>query len=399
VKESKIQFLFLTNKIINAIKYKKLSFFNKVDKNYFFAIDNAIATIVSFMLIEINNIVLNILIFMVSLTIMLITSPLFVIPIAAIVILSLIITFINNNFQKKILIKTLDEETKINLLIYDHINFLENEANVFQLNDHTNRLQKRYVNFLNRVNSKNIFDSNLSLILEIINFTICIVVFGISINIISKNDASVSYLIYISIVFGYLTSSIDSIFNFANKYICYEKMCEIYNNFTNIENIVGGKGRFGKVKSIKLSLNNHDIKLVNGSRISSNALNILSLKENNTNLMINGIKTTDLDIEHYFQHLICINPNTKLDINLLKDKINYENTELIKALEYFKINISTIHFNNREQQIINILFLIGCRNNIIYLNNCFKYANKDDIKVLNDIIKIIKKNNFIIYGN
>ncbi|GHU32812.1 hypothetical protein FACS1894166_06910 [Bacilli bacterium] len=60
-KHFKINFQYLSNSLINALKYKKHSFLIKIDPNYFYVIDNAMQSITNFLINEITMLFANML--------------------------------------------------------------------------------------------------------------------------------------------------------------------------------------------------------------------------------------------------------------------------------------------------------------------------------------------------
>lgn len=154
--------MYYKNKILKVIFNKKNEFIYKVDKNYFYLLNDSIYNICNFNLLLLPNLIADIFICLICALILIIYSPLLLIVGILTIIFQIFYLAISINFQKKMFDKTTLNHNKINNLSSSYINQFNNLTNGLLINKLRNELDKNYsLSIQNNIN-QSIYESKLS---------------------------------------------------------------------------------------------------------------------------------------------------------------------------------------------------------------------------------------------
>ena len=401
-RQLKEQYYFYKSKLFDNLFNKKNGFFNKVNKNNFFILNNAMITICNFNIIVIPNLVSNILIGLVCLCILISNSIYFLILFIVIILFQIFYSIINLNFQKRSLENNIKNASSIS--IYSNQYIQNKKCNNCYINEKLKEGLNNEFNVSLRNNSfQSIISSKLSLIFNLFNDLLFIITSFASIVMIWKNNNfSIGEILFIINTQLILSSSVSEMSNFFGQRFIYKKMRVIYDEFCEIDNITNKSTRvIEKINTIKEIKAKKITSLMNGktyhrdnfSELTDSLLNHRQLE--NYSVKINDFDTIKIN-QNWLNTTICYFNNKN---KLKKKKFDYDsisNKAILNCIKKFNIKIENPKDIN-EIIMLNVLKLFESKNKIIIFDKYFNNLTLEYKKYINNcIIKEIVKNNFVL---
>ncbi|WP_027124046.1 cysteine peptidase family C39 domain-containing protein [Mycoplasmoides pirum] len=435
----------ITEYLVNLIKsnnekegYKSLwnhllTFLNKhpfkfYEQNFFgtiFEIDIHIKNIINFFTIKIPSYINSIILGIITFSILASTNIFFIlISFIQIIVGSIIITikyFLHKHQYRKSIMFLQNQNNYLSKLN----NLLINE-NIYFDYEHIAKLLKNNLS-INAKHNQNIFldVTTIDNILEFTKFIFWILILAIGINLIVENNSiNISELMYILSIQALLVNNIDNLISFSFTFSLFKSSSKKINGYFDIDNENFVTKEINEILNIsfknikiedgsKLILENWNAYLKNFSVLvgkngsgKSSLLKALTskLKLSDGEIKINNIQIDKIDKNWLIKNVIYIDGN-KCSNNLFSieylinfinlNELNIETKKIINEINLFETN--PIYYSNGQIQVIKLLFLQNIKNKIILLDEPLSAVNNSiKLKVFNNLIKSLIKNNFVV---
>lgn len=380
----KKDYICMLSDIMEKLKHKNHSFFNKINEQNMILFEYIIKYISVFNNQKIINLIVGLLSSLIVFFLLILTNIYFIIFCLLTIVCILIIKIINFIHVKNNLKKIYKNDNIGNILSIDL--FRNMKKNNLGIENKINDIKSNYFEYINLNNELSNFNNLLNVFLNICKKIINILIACFSYFIIQYKKGDISSLIYVMMVFEIYFNSINEVGDFFIAYSEYQYVYEIYVNLQ----IIGSR------------TNNSDLKLENIENIEikqhqinkNSIINDININEilNNSEIKINGINILEYKSNTINESIMVINQYDEQNIN--NQVFTYK--KVIDFINKYKINL----FNSKIQtyQLINILNCILCENKIIFFNDCFRYINKKYMNYLKKyILPYISKRNYVIY--
>jgi ABC-type multidrug transport system fused ATPase/permease subunit len=284
---------------------------------------------------------------------------------------------------------------------------MKNNNNFLQHKDTESKIKSNYSEYL-KLTSQNVkFYSQLSLIMEILEKAIyMIIVCTFFMNTNGTDKVNFGSLLFSMNLLGMFNSSSNNVINFFTGRVEYAKMLEIYNNCINIGNKKTGGVDISQeqVREIKIKENNKTHIILNCDKAKFNGLSKIINKfyvYKKHEVFINGLETERIDSEKLNEKIISFNENSNFGYDMIGTNIQKSETIMNFIKKFgFKFVKDEEETSIENKQIKNFLLSSLLEDKIIIFDNCVQYISeqiREHIKLV--IVPQISKKNFIIFNN
>ena len=405
----------INNKIVNNLANKSIIFFNKTNLGELSSIQIHLNNIIHFLLVSRIKLLVNTLFAICIICLLGLQNWSLLLISLGFSLLNFIIGLINWKYFKIHSLKIINIENSLFIKYQNFIKLINLEYNIDKYNNYINSYKKQFDELIIFKNKITIFKSNVNFYLSIINNIGLLILLTYLIINTNYDYKVISVITYIVFLHQNLNNLFFGIFNFFNELLNFKNGKQIVEKILYIDNYEEHDGiQINKITSCKITENQKEFEfsksclIIGKSGVGKTTLLKNFLNFNNKNLFFNNLNVNNINLNQ-LKELIIYHPTNPLindfDINWFIDK----NEEIINALKIVifitKIDWSlnnnfehNINLSTGQQQILAFLNLLKYKNKLLLLDEPLAHVDNDNKKIiLNSILPIILKNNFVIY--
>ena len=410
---------------INVLKTKKKSFFNNVEKQTLYTYPIFINNVIIQKYLKIPSLIVDSIFFIVLFIVLGTISTYYLLFVTGYILVSIIAAYVKNDFNKSNYEKNVLMQSKLEVDFINLYKFLESEKNEYKLKN----IETSCFDSLWKFSSQNIFMGNFQAKTNLFANSLRKIIFCIFITVSSvliiwgNENPNLSSMVFAILLLNMIDVTSLKIFDFFAEIPNYKKSVSTLKSFlemnnqdikkdgiilSSIENLKLNKINFAYNKKQifkNLSLNLKNRTLIQGKNgIGKSTLcKIISLDENlkSGEIIINNISYKDLNTEKYLEKLIYL-PSDAVNPNLDFTQLINNNTEvkqgILKLLQKYKITDKKEEkLSSGEKQLLNLLYLLNCRDSLIILDESFSNMSLQLIHFfMSNFFEYICKNNFVL---
>lgn len=395
-KQLKSYLLLFTNKVLSSLKSKKLSFLNKVDKDWIFKIDECIFSISNFCVSEINKLISNSIFAAICMCIIGITEYRILIFCGLILIIQFIFFLFSYRKKKELFTSTIKIENK-NINCYKQLTYsLLMEQWEGKKNHLIDQIKMNYSSLYKNFHDSIIFKNNLNIFKSLLRSLIEITLVGtIGYLIIKNNNLTIGTLTFLTATIALYKNSTAEIFNYFLSKIEFDLYWQVYRDIVGVDNLSQEKTimNFEDIKIVKLKTSNQEISfsIAKDNYLESSLIDILS----NSKFISIDQNNYSLNDKSVSNNIIVCDENTILNLEHFIKLFEVNPEMYAPFIRYFKINLNNSNQNFYNKNILNLLSLIPENKKIIFIDSILDFFNQEDKWMVKDILNSIRKNNFV----
>jgi len=393
--QMKNYYLLFTNKILSGIEYKRPDFLNKVDKNWIFKVDECVANISNFCVLEINKLITNLIFSFICICIVGSMQPYMLIFSVVFVLIEFIPFLFSYRKKKELftrLVRTENKNTQYYKRLIQSICFetwQDKKKNL--ICNIKNNYSRIYKNF----NDVTLFRTNNALAKSLIKSLAEILLIAVASYLIIKNNSlSIGKLTFIIAAFSLYRNSLNEIFNYFLSKIEFEVYWQVYKDITDVSNLSDQEILKEEITEINFILNNVRYKIDTTKKINIVNTSIHSLFCECQTIKFNN-KIVDKDSKSLHDKLIILDQHSTINLEMFIEMMEENPNLYSKYLRHFNIDINQEPISFYNQIIINLLSLLNVKNKVIVIDSVTPYVKNIDKIVVKEIINTIRKNNSV----
>lgn len=410
---------------IDVLKKKKKSFFDNVNNQTLYTYPIFINNVVIQKYLKIPCLIVDLIFFITLFVILGTISTYYLLFVSAYILVSVIASYIKNDFNKENYQKNVLMQSKVEVNFIDLYNFLKKEKNETKLK----RIETSCFSSLWNYSALNLYMGNFQAKTNLFSNSLRKIIFCIFITVSAaliiwgNSTPDLSSMVFAILLLNMTDVTALKIFDFFAEIPNYKKSVASLKSFLDtgnqnlnkdgivlhtIESLKLNKINFSYgdkqiFKNLTLDLKNKTLLYGKNGIGKSTLCKIISLDENlkSGQIIVNDISYSDLNIEKYLEKIIylpseAINPNldfTQLINNNLDIKV-----KILELIKKYKITDKTEEkISSGERQLLNLLFLLNCRNSLIILDESFSNMSLQLIDFyMTNFFDYLCKNNFVL---